>query len=102
MMGIEHDLFWTMSYKSIDPYIRAFHLKKKQDDEQAWRNGLYVAMAIGSAFDKKAKYPDMPLTAQLEFDANQEDIEIRRARAIKQTMLERMTVINSRFVKEGG
>ena len=102
VMGVDHDVFWTMNPTSLLPYTKAFSLKRKYADEDSWRNGLYVLMAIATAMDKKAKYPKMPLSHKADLEHDKEALEIRKMKAIKQTVLERMAVINNRFSKKGG
>lgn len=98
MMGVEHDYFWTLTPKSLQPFVKAFELKQEYDDTLAWTNGLYVTMAIASSFDKDSKYPDKPLSSNSKVDDNElNEIKVSR---MKETMLERMEIINNRFSKE--
>lgn len=88
MIGVNYDLFWSLNPKSLSPFIKAFNLKQEYDDWMAWRNGLYIQMAIGSVLNEKNKYPTKPLT-RVE--------EVNQMEVIKQRLIERMAVINSRF-----
>lgn len=102
MMGVDIDKFWTMTPKSLDPYYKAFSLRQKYDDNLLWMNGMYMAMAIGSIISKDSKYPKRPMIAQQELESDTELLAQRRMENIKQTMMERMFVVNRRINGEGG
>lgn len=96
MIGVNYDLFWTLNPKSLSPFIKAFSLKEKYDDRMAWHSGLYIKMAIASALSKDNKYPSTPILGQKLVLTDEEKME-----RFKQIMKERMSIINSRFEKEG-
>ena len=91
MMGVDYDLFWTLNPKTLSPFIKAFSLKQRYDDFLAWQHGKYVTMAIGSSLSKEIKYPTKPFLTQAEVDPTQD---------MKQRILARVEVLNSRFNKE--
>lgn len=99
MMGVEYDLFWTLNPKSLTPFIRAFELKNEYEDRLMWQNGLYVRMAIATLFDKKAKYPEQPLSVPKR--VVDEEVESNyKMNKIKRAMLERMTIVNHQLEKK--
>jgi len=93
MIGVDYDLFWTLNPKSIKPFIRAFELKQEHENQIAWLQGMYIRLAIISAFNKEAKYPSKPLTNK------QATPKLSPAEEIKQKMFRQMQIINSRFDK---
>lgn len=94
MMGVEYDLFWTLNPKSLSPFVKAFNLQQKYDDWLAWQNGLYVKMAIGSSLSKDNKYPELPLLEERKKPT------VPKVNLMKEVMMERMMIINSRFSEE--
>lgn len=93
MMGVDYGLFWTLNPKSLDPFTKAFSLRKKQEDMNAWNIGNYVRMAIASSFSNSVKYPDKPYTmTKAPREKTPEDI--------KEYVKQRAMAINSRFGKE--
>ena len=93
MIGVDYDLFWTLTPKSLSPFVKAFRLKQEYEDAQAWRLGGYIKMAIASSFSKNAKYPEKPLSmADKVIEAPME--------VIKDKFLRHMKEVNRRFGKE--
>lgn len=94
MIGVDYDFFWTLNPKSLTPFIKAFDLKKKYDDEVAWTHGIYVQRAVASVLSKEVKYPNKPLMSctSIKHELSAEEI--------KEKMLIKMKIINSRFGKE--
>lgn len=95
MMGVDYELFWTLNPKSLSPFIKAFSLKQKYDDATAWRNGLYIRLAVASCFNKSAKYPTKPMSHNGE-DENRP----MTAEEIKSRMMATANRINSQLRKE--
>lgn len=90
MMGVAHDLFWKLNPKSLSPFIKAFELKRKYDDEMSWMQGLYIQMAVGGIISKKSKYPENPLLSGKHGQLSEEEV-------IKNKVINQMEIINSRF-----
>jgi len=66
--GVPYAAFWDMNPKRLKPWQDAFNEKVEADallvDYSAWRNGIYVLLAIGAAIDgKKSPYPEKALLA---------------------------------------
>lgn len=62
-IGVPYEEFWYGDYCKLKYYVEAYRLKKKQDNERLWLQGMYfydaVATALGNAFrDKGAKPKD--------------------------------------------
>lgn len=65
-MGIPVDVFWELNPKYMymyqDNFIKEKEEQLKMLDVAAFYQGLYVKQAIASCFDKRAKYPQKPLS----------------------------------------
>ena len=95
MMGVDYDLFWKLNPKSLAPFVKAFEMKWKHQDEINHQLGIYIQLAVASCLDgKKVQYPKNPFSQKL---AVKRDMT---AEEIKEKMLSRMKVLNSRFVGE--
>lgn len=91
MIGVDYDLFWTLNPKSLTPFVKAFDLQRKHQDTLAWEQGIYIQMAIASVMNgKKCKYPNSPFSTK---EAKRE----MSAEELKEKMLERMAILNSRI-----
>lgn len=91
-IGVDYDLFWTLTPKSIQPFYKAFSLRQKHDDELAWQQGAYIRMAIASTISDKQKYPSKPMSAKTVNNESKQD-------EIKRKFLNSMTNINTRFTR---
>lgn len=103
MIGVDYDLFWTLSPKSLKPFVKAFHLRQDYERFNAWQAGLYIQKAIGSSFSKDNKYPDPPeigATAK-RISKSKDDLEKQKQELIREKFLAQVNVINHRFAKEG-
>lgn len=96
MIGVDYDLFWTLNPKSLSPFVKAFSLKQKYDDATAWRTGMYIRLAIASSMDKNSKYPSKPMLEE----GSVKQSNTMTAEQIKNKMMARAKLINSRFGKE--
>lgn len=95
MIGVDYDLFWNLNPKSLKPFVKAFDLRESYDNMRSWRDGLYIRMAVASLLDKKSTYPKRPL------DMNGVEGKVSPAEEIRNKMLLRMKILNSRFRKGG-
>lgn len=93
MFGVDYDLFWRLNPKTLAPFIKAFSLRQKYDDTIAWQTGLYIRTAIASYFNKEVKYPTKPFSMTTQSGKSEQEI-------MKERLLARMELINSRFGKE--
>lgn len=67
-IGVPYETFWSLNPKTLEPFIEAFRLRTKRENElktseidiSAWHIGLYVRDAIVSSFEKTAKFPVEP------------------------------------------
>lgn len=96
MMGVDYDLFWTLTPKSLTPFIKAFNLKREIADQDAWQHGVYIQMAIASVMDSKAEYPREPYSTKKAKKLKPED----KVAKLKEIMMERMAIVNSNLERE--
>lgn len=91
MIGVEYNLFWDLNPRELQPFIKAFSIKNKENDVLAWSIGLYTRYSILSALNKDVKYPKRPLSLGECIDEPMSEEEI------KAKMFQQMKVINARF-----
>lgn len=64
-IGVDYQLFWRLTPRKLDPFIRAARMKDEQEAKTlhytAWLHGLYVNRAIASVFPEGSRYPKAPL-----------------------------------------
>ena len=46
-MGMTYDEFYNMDHELVVAYREAYVMKRERDNEDMWRQGLYVYLAIG-------------------------------------------------------
>ena len=97
-MGMTYDQFWYGDVRVFDTYLKAFKLKKKQENEKLWLQGMYIYEAIATvmsnAFSKtaRAKYPEQPYDIYKDMDdeddrREQEEKEAKFAEAYMAQMM---------------
>lgn len=65
----------------LEPYEKAYKLKRQAEDERDWTNGIYtlraIEVALSNAFNKesKAEYFDKPIMQQTNEDKAKKDTE---------------------------
>lgn len=104
VMGMTSDEFYNQDHELVIAYRKAYKDKRKRDNEDMWRQGLYVYQAISRVapllipFNKNPKpepYLDKPIP-MFEEDAKQQeesDVENKGIAYMKAKMLE----INKKF-----
>lgn len=88
-MGVGYDEFWYFTPKDLQPFVKAFELKRKMDDADMWVQGRYIQLAVASALSDKVDYPKKPFKDMI--DETPED----RMRDMMQRFEARAQVINS-------
>lgn len=102
-IGIEHDRFWTLNPRLIKPFIAAYKVKRKMEDERDWMLGGYFYEALGAAlsgFGKKhVKYRDMPYMANLETFERPEIREMSDLEIMEKTdmLFDKLELMGKRF-----
>jgi len=90
-MGVDYGEFWELSPKTLTPFVKAFSLKEQREDELLWRQGLYIAKAIGSSFSKEAKYPERPFMADKPLS------EEEKRKQLQDKILQHIKKVNTQF-----
>lgn len=73
-LGVDYDLFWHLSPKKLETFIKSYKIKREMLDEQMWYMGQYIMSALDStvcnAFRKRSasggKYFEKPIFYNLE------------------------------------
>lgn len=91
-MGVGYDEFWYFTPKDLQPFVKAFSLRQKLQDELMWTQGRYIQLAIASSLSNSVKYPNKPFGTKESAHTT--------TNSIKEKFLARAQVLNSRF-KEG-
>ena len=85
-IGMTFDEFWNQDVAMVRAYRKSYELKRRQQNEALWMQGLYVRDAmlatVGNMFaDKSAKkneYPSEPYPVTMEQVAEKEAAEHRK------------------------
>lgn len=88
LCGVSYELFWHLNPTKLKPFYKAFELKRKLEDEQAWMYwGNYGFSALETVFahfgaglagkSSQAKYIEKPRLAEIIENQNltQEEID---------------------------
>jgi hypothetical protein len=101
-IGMSHDEFWNQDVAMVRAFRKAHELKRRQQNEMLWMQGLYVRDAllatVGNMFangSKKNEYPSEPYPVTEEQVAEKKVAEHRqmeeRMKADIMAMATRMT-----------
>lgn len=61
LYGVPYELFWHLNPRKLEPFKTAYQKKLEIDNQNAWLQGQYIRLAVGSVLDgKKCKYPKEP------------------------------------------
>lgn len=93
-IGMSYDEFWNQ-----DPYLAVYYreaheLKRDEENQKMWWNGMYTFIAISTAlsnihFDGKKHKPNYYLNEPLRIrPQTEEELEAERQRAIKKTVMQ--------------
>ena len=85
-IGMTYDEFWNQDVAMVRAYRKAHELKRRQQNETLWMQGLYVRDAllatVGNMFadksSKKNEYPSEPYPVTVEQIAEKEAAENRK------------------------
>ena len=86
VIGVNYELFWTLSPPKLEPFIEAFKQKQiaKRDEMNlnAWLNGAYVSNAISSFFCMNSQYPSEPMVLGERDEERELNNEIKQFEAL--------------------
>lgn len=80
--------------KELEPYDKAYTIKKNHEDISNWQLGQYIAAAISCVFPK-GKYPDKPMF-QLKDEVDLSDEEIYERELRKVLLAEEQWIISGK------
>lgn len=70
-----YDIDWS-SPADLEPYSKAYQIRRNEKDILQWQLGQYMAAAVSCIFPK-GKYPDKPIF-QIEKETTAEEIQKQR------------------------
>ena len=91
-MGVSYDEYWNGDYTRLPYYRKAYALKRHEENEKLWMQGLYFLRAIGCVLPgSDTSYPDEPFPLTEE-EAAEREVRKRReafynAKAYMETMM---------------
>lgn len=76
--------YWESDPSLVKYYREAHNYRRRMRNEELWIEGMYIASAIASSFDKKNKYPEAPfdIFPKTEIE-KQEEAERNRQKIIE-------------------
>jgi hypothetical protein len=103
-IGMTYDEFWNQDVAMVGAYRKSHELKRRQQNESLWLQGIYVRDAllatVGNMFaDKSAnknEYPAEPYPVTVEQIAEKEAAENRKA---EERMKADLMAIAARMIK---
>ena len=64
-IGVDYGLFWRLTPKKLEPFLKAYESKQKEQLEfiniAGWVNGMYAGYSLGAAFGENVQYPEKPV-----------------------------------------
>ena len=89
-IGVTEEQFWRMNPKRLKPYVDADSIRQEQRDEEMWRQGSYIFIAVRAAVSnvilgRKShdKYIEKPFYQQakeqkaVEMDAKEKEDKVK-------------------------
>lgn len=104
-IGMTYDEFWNQDVEMVRAFRKAHELKRRQQNEMLWVQGLYVRDAllatVGNMFaDKSAKpheYPAEPYPVTAEQVADKKEAERRK---MEERMKADMMALTARMINQ--
>lgn len=67
LYGVSYELFWHLNPQKLIPFRNAFQKKVDLYNQNAWLQGQYIRLAVGSVLNgKKCKYPEKPFDTRVK------------------------------------
>ena len=104
-IGMTYDEFWNQDVAMVRAYRKSYELKRRQQNEALWVQGLYVRDAllstVGNMFAGKGatpiEYPAEPYSITAEQVAEKEEAERRR---MEERMKADLMAMAARMIKQ--
>lgn len=102
-MGVSYDDYWHGDYTMLPYYRKAYALKRREENEKLWLQGLYFLRAIGCLIPKSdMPYPTEPFPLTEEEEAEQENRKREAAFYHAKEQMEMMMHNINKQRREGG
>ena len=82
-IGVDYNVFWSLNPRLLKPFVKAYELKRKMEDEKMWMMGMYVENAVFVAVEHnlagrkaKNKYMEKPLLQDIKSDNSEKPKEM--------------------------
>lgn len=103
-IGMTYDEFWNQDVAMVGAYRKAYELKRRQQNDALWLQGIYVRDAllatVGNMFadnrSEKNEYPAEPYPVTVEQVAEREAAEKRK---MEERMKADMLALAARMIK---
>lgn len=104
-IGMTYDEFWNQDVAMVRAYRKSYELKRRQQNESLWMQGLYIRDAllstVGNMFAGKGatpiEYPPEPYSITAEQVAEKEEAERRR---MEERMKADLMAMAARMIKQ--
>ncbi len=104
-IGMTYDEFWNQDVTMVRAFRKSYELKRRQQNEMLWMQGLYVRDAllstVGNMFAKKGstpiEYPDEPYPVTAAQVAEKEAAERRK---MEERMKADLMALAARMIKQ--
>jgi hypothetical protein len=77
-IGVSEEKFMDSNPNELKPYVLAYKMTLKRNDEADYRLGQYIQSAIGSCLNKENKYVEKPFLSDILQEENPDDYDIER------------------------
>ena len=95
-IGVDYGLFWQLTPKKMEPFLKAYESRQKEQLEfiniAGWVNGMYAGYSLGAAFGENVQYPEKPVQIFQSEEDVQENTEWEAYAAM----------FNKQFEEKGG
>lgn len=105
-MGVPYDEYWYGDYSKLPYYRKAYALKRKEHNFDAWLQGVYILRAIGSIIpNSEEMYPEEPLPLTQEdmelVEEREKRKQIENAKTYMETMMHNVNKRRKEMNKDG-
>lgn len=101
-IGLSREMVDYGNPTDLKPYVKAYSIRRKEQDADCWRMGIYFMRAMSVCFNfstEKIEYFDKPLIEEMEY-INSEQYKIDKQKELM-AMLETMQLNFERSKKNG-
>lgn len=101
-LGVSEERFWDSCPYELKPYEKAYQMRLKKQDEQAWMQGMYFYNALSVALShfcgkKHSKYVQSPFLYQIRDSEETENLtESQKEKYVDQLFVQLM-IMQSNF-----